>query len=119
MQKNIFVGNLAKFATLSGFNETAVSKFTLISNEYAGRDKQTGEIRERTVSIPFVAFRSKAEAIAQHALKGDQLIMTYRIEKNVFQKDGEDIYSYNFIVEDFEFGRPGKEKREQYHSAVA
>ena len=68
MQKGIFVDNLAKSATLSGFNETVAAKFTLISNEYAGRDKQTGEIRERTVSIPFVAFRSKAEAIIQPLL---------------------------------------------------
>lgn len=119
MQKNVFVGNLAKSVVLSGAGDRAVARFTLITNEYAGRDKETGEVRERMVSLQFVAFRAKAEAIAKNALKGDQLIVDYRIENNTYQKDGEDVYGYNFIVEDFKFGAPGKEKREQLMSRVA
>jgi single-strand DNA-binding protein len=49
-------------------------------------------------------------------MKGDQLIVDYRIENNNFQKDGEDVYGYNFVVEDFTFGAPGKEKREQFRA---
>ena len=79
MQKNVFVGNLAKAVVVSGNGDRAVARFTLI-------------------------------------LKGDQLIVDYRIENNNFQKDGEDVYGYNFVVEDFTFGAPGKEKREQFRA---
>lgn len=119
MQSNIFVGNLAKAATLSGSGDRAVCKFTLISNEYAGKDKDSGEARQRAVAIQFTAFRQKGEAIAQYVLKGDQLIIHYRIENNQYtdKTSGEEVYGYNFIVEDFAFGAPGKEKRERAHQA--
>ena len=116
MQKNIFVGNLAKSVALTGNGDRTVARFTLISNEYAGKDKETGEARERSVSVQFTAFRAKAEAIAKNAMKGDQLIVDYRIENNTYQKDDEDVYGYNFMVEDFTFGAPGKEKREQFRA---
>lgn len=113
MQKNIFVGNLGKAASVTGAGDKAVARFTLLANEYAGKDKE-GQTRERTVSIQFVAFRSKAEAIAKNTRKGDQLIIDYRIENNDFERNGETVYGYNFIVEDFAFGAPGKEKREEF-----
>ena len=116
MQKNVFVGNLAKAVVVSGNGDRAVARFTLISNEYAGKDNETGDACDRLVSIHFTAFRAKAEAIAKNAMKGDQLIVDYRIENNNFQKDGEDVYGYNFVVEDFTFGAPGKEKREQFRA---
>ena len=115
MQSNVFVGNLAKAPTQTGSGDRAVVKFTLISNEYAGRDQQTGEARERSVSIQFTAFRGKGEALAKNSAKGDQLIVTYRIENNDYGKNGETVYGYNFIVDDFQFGAPGKAKREQFN----
>lgn len=118
MQVNMFTGNLAKAPVLTGNGERAVCKFTLISNEYAGKD-ESGTARERSVSIQFTAFRGKAEAIAKNAMKGDQLIVTYRIENNHYQKDGEDVYGYNFVLDDFAFGAPGKEKREQFSRSGA
>ncbi len=117
MQKNVFVGNLARPATVTGAGDRAVARFTLIANEYAGKDKDTGQARERAVAIQFTAFRQKAEAIAKNALKGDQLIVDYRVENNDYEKDGETIYGYNFIIEDFSFGAPGKEKRDQFSRA--
>jgi single-strand DNA-binding protein len=118
MQRNVFVGNLARPATLTGAGDRAVARFTLIANEYAGKDRETGNARERSVAIQFTAFRQKAEAIAKNVLKGDQLIVDYRIENNDYEKTpGETVYGYNFIVEDFAFGAPGKEKREQFGRA--
>ena len=113
MQKNVFVGNLAKAVVVSGNGDRAVARFTLISNEYAGKDKETGEARERSVSIQFTAFRAKAEAIARHAMKGDQLIVSARLENNTWTDgEGQERYGYNFVLEDFEFGAPGEEKRQ-------
>lgn len=113
MQKNIIVGNVTKPPTLSGSGDSAVCRFLMVANEYAGKDKDTGESKEKTLAIWLTAFRSKAEAIAKHVKTGDQLIIDYALENNIYQKDGEDVYGYNFIVQEFQFGAPGKEKREQ------
>lgn len=108
-----FAGRLGKAPVLTGSGDKAVVKFSLMRNEYAGKDAGTGEKKEKVVSIQFTAFRAKAEAIAKHCLKGDQLIVSARIENNDWKdKDEQDHYGYNFVVEDFEFGAPGKEKRE-------
>lgn len=115
MQNNLFVGNLAKAPTLSGSGDRAVCRFTLIENEYAGRDAE-GNAKQRTTSLEFVAFRGKAEAIAKSAMKGDQIIITYRIENNNYTPQGsnETRYGFNFIAEEFKFGAPGPEKRAQW-----
>lgn len=118
MQSNIFTGRLAKAPTLTGSDNRAVCRFTLMENEYAGKDKETGDARERTVALPLTAFGSRAQAVAKNALKGDQLIVEYRVENNQYDKDGETVYGFNFVVEDFSFGAPGKEKREQLSQAA-
>lgn len=106
-----FSGRTAKAPVLTGSGDRAVCKFTLIRNEYAGKD-DAGEKKDRTISIQFTAFRGKAEAIAKHVFKGDQLIVAARVDNNNWT-DGEDQkhYDYSFIVDDFEFGAPGEEKR--------
>ena len=106
-----FSGRLAAAPELAGNGDKARCKFRLIANEYAGKD-DGGAVKERTVALPFTAFRAKAEAIAKHARKGDQLIVTARIENNNFEHQGEERFDYNFIVDDFEFGAPGAESRE-------
>lgn len=107
-----FTGRVAKAPTLTGNGDKAVCKVTLIRNDYAGKDDATGEKREKVTSIQFTAFRAKAEAITKHCHKGDQLIVTARIETNNYtDKDNVEHYGYNFIIDDFEFGAPGEEKR--------
>jgi single-strand DNA-binding protein len=111
MQANVFGGKLAKAATVTGTGNKAVTKFTLITNEYAGKDNETQEARERVVSLQFTAFGAKGETIARTCFKGDQLFINYRVENNNYEKSGEKVYSYNFVVESFEYGAPGPEKR--------
>jgi len=108
-----FDGRLTKAPAVSGSGERAYSKFTLIRNEYAGKDDTSGSPLERDVAIQFTAFRNKAEAIAKHCRKGDQLIVTARLENNNYEKDGEMQYGLSFIVEDFSFGAPGETKRSE------
>lgn len=104
-----FIGRVAAAPTTQGTGDKAVTKFVLMRNEYAGKDRD-----ERTVAIQFTAFRNKAEAIAKHVNKGDQLFVTFRIENNNYDKDGEDIFGFNFIIDDFEFGAPGAISREKF-----
>jgi single-strand DNA-binding protein len=112
MQNNVFVGNVAKAPVLTVSDGVAVCRFGLIANEYAGKDKVSGEAKEKTVVLWVTAFGLTGEAIAKHVLTGDQLIVNFTIENNRYMKDGEEVHGYNFIVQNFTFGAAGKEKRE-------
>lgn len=113
MNSCIFVGRVAKSVTVAGIGDKAVAKFTLIDNEYAGKDAATGEAKERVVAVPFTAFARRAEALGKNVHVGDQLIVQFRIANNNYKdKAGEDNYGFEFIVEDFKFGAPGAAKRE-------
>jgi single-strand DNA-binding protein len=114
MNKLFFTGRVAAAPVLANRGNSKVTKFTLISNEYAGRDEGSGEATERQVRIQFTAFGSRGEAIARNVLKGDQLFVEAKLSNNDFT-DGEGIerYGYNFTVDNFDFGAPGELKRAQ------
>jgi len=109
----IFDGRVAKAPTLTRPNDKAVCKFTLIRNEYAGTDDGGNAREDRVVSIQFTAFGTRAEAIAKNVMEGDQLIVTARIANNNYEQAGQDVYGFNFVAENFDFGAPGPRKRAQ------
>ena len=112
MNHGIFTGRLAKAPTISGNGDKTHAKFTLIANVYAGRDDKDQAVT-KTVSVQFTAFRGRAETIARNCCKGDQLIVHYSLNNNNYEDgQGNTTYGYDFIVEEFEFGAPGAEKRE-------
>lgn len=114
-----FSGRIAAAPVLTGNGDNAVCKVTLIRNEYAGKD-DSGERREKTVAIQFTAFRAKGEAIAKHCRKGDQLIVTAKVSNNNYtDKDDNEVYGFNFVIDDFEFGAPGEAKREELAGQAA
>ncbi|WP_108610840.1 single-stranded DNA-binding protein [Aminobacter sp. MSH1] len=116
MQQNIMTGRLAGAPELRGTGDKAVCRFTLIDNEYAGKD-DNNQAKTRTVSVPFVAFRHDAKRIHEHCRKGDQLIVTWSLRNNNYEKEpGQTVYGYDFVVEDVEFGAPGPEKRAEFQS---
>lgn len=113
MQHNLFIGRTAEAPVLTGSGDKAVGRIRLISNEYAGKD-DNDEARERVTSIQFTAFGATAEAITKHVMKGDELKVTFRIENNNYKdKQQNDVYGHNFIIESFDFGQPGALKREK------
>lgn len=113
MQHNLFIGRAADAPVLQGSGDKAVGRITLIANEYAGKD-EGGAAREKTVALPLTAFGPTAENIVKHVMKGDELKVTFRIENNNYiDKQQNDVYGYNFIIETFDFGQPGAAKREK------
>lgn len=102
------VGNLAAAPELGTKGQC---RFSLISNDYAGPDKE-----KVITQVWFVAFGSQADALARHCRVGDQLIVQARLQCNNYMKGGEMEYRYSHIVDSFEFGAPGQEKREEFDS---
>jgi len=107
MNKGIFVGRLAKEARFNGTEKSVMCRFTLIDNEYAGKDGK-GDAVERKVAIPFTAFGKTAKVINEHVAVGDQLIVSYRVQNNDYEKDGVMTYGFSFVVDEFEFGAKKK-----------
>ena len=105
------VGNLPAAPELGAKGEC---RFSLISNDYAGPNKP-----KNITQVWFVAFGTTAEALAKHCHTGDQLIVTAQLVANNCLKDGETMYRFSHVVDSFEFGAPGREKRMQTQSATA
>lgn len=110
MQTNVFDGKLAAPVEFDANKE--IARFTLISNEYAGKDP-AGQPRYDVVSVRFTAFKGKAKAITEHLNTGDQLTVIHHLKNNNYKNsDNVDVYGYNFIVDDFTFGAKGKISRD-------
>ena len=107
------VGNLARNPELVSKAERSYTKLCLVGNDYAGKDEE-GAAKEVVTSLWFVAFGPMGETIAQHARKGDQLILEAKVRaSNWTDEQGEKQYDHSFIVQGFRFGAPGKEKRQE------
>ena len=98
------VGNLAKNPEMSSGGEHPYCRFRLIGSDYAGKDAN-GIEQEITTGVDFVAFGALGETIANHTLKGDQLIVEAHMRHdNWTDKQGEKHYGYSYVVDGFRFG---------------
>lgn len=116
MNKFIFVGRVSSRPVFKEYKETLVTKFWLVRDDYVGKD-QSGVAKTRQVFIPFSAFSSLAKQIADQVLVGDQLIVEAQVYNNNYtDKAGNERFDYNFQVRYFEFGAPGRKKREKFET---
>lgn len=106
------IGQLAKDPETSGKGDKRFTKFALIGNDFNGKGND-----DVVTSVFFVAFNGIGNAIAEHARKGDQLIVQAQMRSNNYEKDGETVYAYSYIVQSFKFGAPGKIKRDELDRA--
>lgn len=67
------------------------------------RDKDSGEQKEHTEWVRFVAFNKQAEIIAEHCKKGSQLWVAGMPKTRSFEKDGQTHYTWEVRVSEFEF----------------
>jgi len=109
----IFIGRLAKTPELKTHGDVSVCNITLLRDDYAGKD-DAGESKKKTVGVSFAAFGNNAANISKYCFKGDQLTVSARVDNDTWTKDEETVYGYKFIINDFEFGAPGEEKRNSF-----
>jgi single-strand DNA-binding protein len=109
------VGNLARNPEAVAKGDLTYTRLRLVGNDYAGKDEK-GAPREIVTSLSFVAFGPLGEALVHNARKGDQLIIEAQVRANNWtDKQGEKQYDYDFVVQGFRFGAPGKAKREEFN----
>jgi len=80
----------------------AVCNFSLAHSD-RWKDRDTGETKERTEWVRFVAFGRQAEIIGQYAKKGDQLWCAGQQQTRSYEKDGQTRYTTEIKVREFEF----------------
>lgn len=100
MNKCIFTGNLTKdidlrFAAGSG---KAVARFGIAVKGFKKDDVSF---------LNCIAFGKTAETMAQYLNKGSKVILDCSVKTGKYEKDGNTIYTTDFIVNSFEFGSTG------------
>lgn len=79
-------------------NGTAVSNVTLATSD-SWKDKQSGQMQERTEWHRVVFFGRIAEVVAQYAKKGARLYVEGRLQTREWEKDGIKRYTTEIIVD--------------------
>ena len=91
-------------------NQTAVSQFTLAVD----RNIKNKEGKYESDFINCLAWDKQATFIAQHFHKGDQMIVSGRLQTRSYEKDGSKVYVTEVVTEDVYFcGSPRKQEQEK------
>ena len=83
-------------------NGLAIAKFTVACNRTFNKEKSD--------FINCVAFGKRAETIAQYFTKGSLINLEGRIQTGFYEKDGQKIYTFEVVVENFEFPQGNKKE---------
>ena len=97
MNKAILIGNLGKNPEISHKNGITIAKFSLATSE-RWKDKNTGEMQERTEWHRIAAFGRLAEICKDYLSKGRQVCIEGRIQTNSWEKDGVKKYTSKIIA---------------------
>lgn len=81
-------------------NGLAIAKFTVACNRTFNKEKSD--------FINCVAFGKRAETIAQYFSKGSSINLEGRIQTGFYEKDGQKKYTFEVVVENFEFPQGNK-----------
>jgi len=87
MNKAILIGNLGSDPEFINNNGMTVAKFSLATSE-RWKDKNTGEMQERTEWHRIAAFGRLAEICKDYLSKGRQVCIEGRIQTRSWEKDG-------------------------------
>lgn len=100
INKAILVGNLGRDPEVSYTpSGTAVAKFSIATSE-RWKDKNSGEMQERTEWHRITAFGRLAEICGEYLSKGRQVYIEGRIQTSSWEKDGVTRYTTEIIASD-------------------
>ncbi len=97
------IGNVGKDPEVRYMpNGDAVANFSLATTKKR-KDKQTGEMKERTEWHSLVAYKGLAEIVGQYVKKGHPLFVSGELRTRKWQdKEGQDRYTTEIIIEDMQ-----------------
>ena len=103
INKAILIGNLgADPETRYTANGTAVTNINLATSD-SWKDKQTGQMQERTEWHRVVFFARLAEVVGEYLRKGSKVYVEGRIQTRKWQnKEGQDVYTTEIIANEMQ-----------------
>jgi single-strand DNA-binding protein len=106
MNKAIIIGNLGADPIVNhGPNGFSVTKFNVATSE-RWRDRDTGEMHERTEWHRVAAFGKLAEICEKYLAKGKKVCVEGRLQTKKYEKDGITRYSTEVIASNIQFLSP-------------
>ena len=85
-----------------GNNRFPRATVVVISNKRR-KDRETGEITERSTRVRWVLWREQAENAMKYLQRGSHVAIEGRLENNDYVKDGETVYSDQYVCEEIEY----------------
>jgi single-strand DNA-binding protein len=106
INKAILIGNLGRDPEVSYTpSGMAVAKFSIATSE-RWKDKNSGEMQERTEWHRITAFGRLAEICGEYLSKGRQVYIEGRIQTSSWEKDGITRYSTDIIASEMKMLGP-------------
>jgi single-strand DNA-binding protein len=102
MNKVFLLGNLGADPELKLFEGSAKLRFRLATSA-TWRDKQTGEVKERTDWHTLTMWGKRAQALSNILTKGARVMVEGRLETRSYEADGITRYVTEIKVEDLYF----------------
>lgn len=102
INKCTIVGNLGADPDVRyGANGTCVTKIRVATSD-SWKDKNTGEMQERTEWHRITAFGRLGEIMGQFLQKGSQVYIEGRLQTSKYEKDGQTHYSTDIIAHEMQ-----------------
>lgn len=95
-------------------NGNAVTKIRVATSDQ-WKDKQTGEMQERTEWHRITSFGRLAEIMGEYLKKGSQVYVEGKLQTSTYEKDGQTHYSTDIIANEMQMlgGRSQSDNRSQ------
>lgn len=100
------IGHLADSPTLKPYgvgDKAGVRAWITVISNVRRTDQASGEISEKATRISWTVFGKTAENAAKYLRTGSKVSMHGRVETDEYDKDGETVYSTQFICEELEY----------------
>lgn len=110
INKVILVGNLGADPDVRySANGNAITKIRVATSEQ-WKDKQSGEMQEKTEWHRVTAFGRLAEIMGEYLKKGSQVYIEGRLQTSTYEKEGQTHYSTDIIANEMQMlgGRGGQ-----------
>lgn len=110
INKVILVGNLGADPEVRySANGNAVTKIRVATSDQ-WKDKQSGEMQERTEWHRITAFGRLAEIMGEYLKKGSQVYIEGKLQTSTYEKEGQTHYSTDIIANEMQMlgGRGGQ-----------
>lgn len=94
------LGNVTRDPQCRTTGNSSMAAITVATN-IRWKDKETGEWKERGEFTRAVAFGKVAEIIEEYVSKGSPVFLTGALRTRKFEKDGQDHYATEVIIDEF------------------